>query len=91
MINKYATDIKKSPPEKGSELLRYESVLFSFVAVTAGATLRIAGAGIPHVNFGKRAEAPRMVKSTFRHAATDTAVDFLIFVHHTKNLLFPPF
>lgn len=64
-------------------------MLFTFKAVAASASVRIAVAGITHVNFAKGAIIPHAVVLTFGYAATDGSVHFLIFVFiHHKN---PPF
>ena len=86
--------LKKRKNKKNARLKKrtpffYEKKILSFfVAVATRAALRVAAA-ITHVNFSKRAVIAGAVVFTFRNAATDTRVYFLIFfIHHKKILLF---
>ena len=63
--------------------------LFLFKTIATGATFRVAATRIAYVDFAKGAVVAGAVVFTFRNAATDRSVDFvLVFVHHTKKSSF---
>ena len=71
---------------KGTALVIVGARLFSFEAIAAGAAFRIAATRSAYVDFAKGAVVAGAVVFTFRNAATDRSVDFvLVFVHHTKK------
>ena len=59
-------------------------ILFSFETIAAGATFRIAVAGIAYVDFAQGAIVARAVVFAFCYTTTDCRVHFaILFVHHS--------
>jgi hypothetical protein len=82
---------KTALPKKGgfTRNVVTTQALFSFKAIATSAMIVVTIAGVPYVNFTKSAIIARTVVLTFRYAAANAAVYFmLIFVHHNKK---PPF
>lgn len=85
------TEQKNGAPSKElrpvlSALYARQKNLFAFVAVAAGALLTVAG--LPYMDFRKRAIVPFTVVLAARHIASDAGVYALhVLVHHIKNLL----
>lgn len=59
--------------------------LLALVAVAASAGFRIAGTGVPDVDFGKSTIVARAVEFASRDVAADTGIDVfaVLFVHHS--------